>query len=323
MREQEPDPGDRAEHRVQPPPRRLDSVERRQQAAIPDQRSEPVIPGGPRREVEAAVRTGLADRGILTTRRPDGHRDPCEAAAVGVADDDPDGVPDLDRGGLRLEGLEADQEQAAENEHRITVQTPDQHTEIEDLGRRPFAEVHAEMLALAASIRAGRSRGKVLLVEHQPVYTAGRATPPDEIGDGVVPIERGGRITWHGPGQLVVYPIVPLPRRDVRAWLRALETFGVDVCARFGLEAEPSVDGTGVFVERRKVASIGVAIRGWTNLHGIAINVAMDLAAFHRIRPCGLDPEVMSDLSRCAGRPVSLDDAKVAARACLPALLGG
>jgi lipoyl(octanoyl) transferase len=201
--------------------------------------------------------------------------------------------------------------------------TPDAHLSIEDLGRRPFAEVHAEMLALHASIRAGRSPGKVLLVEHDHVYTAGRATPAAELGPGVVAIERGGRITWHGPGQLVVYPIVPLPRRDVRAWLRGLESFGIGVCARFGLEAAASVDGTGVFVGDRKVASIGVAIRSWINLHGIAINVAVDLAGFRAIRPCGLDPARMSDLSREAGRPIARADAVAAARACLPGLLAG
>lgn len=194
--------------------------------------------------------------------------------------------------------------------------------DVEDLGRRAFGDVHREMLELVASIRAGRSPGKVLLVEHDPVYTAGRATPPEERGPDVVAIERGGRTTYHGPGQLVVYPIVPLPRRDVRAWLRALERLGVEVCARFHLVGEPSVDGTGVFVAGRKVASIGVAIRSWINLHGIAINVDMDLDAFRAIRPCGLDPTIMSDLSRCTGRTVTMAEAKDAVRACLPELLG-
>ncbi|MGA0867397.1 MAG: lipoyl(octanoyl) transferase LipB [Planctomycetota bacterium] len=193
---------------------------------------------------------------------------------------------------------------------------------VEVLGRRSFEEIHAEMRAIAASIRTQGSPGKVLLVEHDPVFTAGRATPDSDLRSDIVPIERGGRITYHGPGQLVVYPIVPLPRRDVRAWLRALEAFGVAVCAEFGLDAEPSVDGTGVFVDGRKVASIGVAIRSWVNLHGISINVAMDLSAFHRIRPCGLDPDIMSDLSRCAGRAISLAEAIDAAARQVPALLG-
>lgn len=194
--------------------------------------------------------------------------------------------------------------------------------DIEDLGRAAFADVHRTMLALGSGIRAGAARGKVLLVEHDPVYTAGRATPATDIGPEVVPIERGGRVTFHGPGQLVVYPIVPLPKKDVRAWLSALEQLGVDVCAEFGLHGEPSLDGTGVFVGGRKVVSIGVAIRAWINLHGLAINVAMDLSPFRRIRPCGLDPDVMSDLSRCAGRPITIAAAKQAVIRCVPRLLG-
>mgnify|MGYP002623747627 FL=1 len=178
----------------------------------------------------------------------------------------------------------------------------------------------ARMRALHADVAAG-APGRVLFVEHEPVYTAGRATPPDELGLGVVPIERGGRVTYHGPGQLVVYPIVRLPRRDVRDWLRRLERFGVRVAARFGLAAEPSVDGTGVFVDGRKIASIGVAVRRWTNLHGIGINVAMDAAPWRAVRPCGLSPDVMTDLSRAAGVPISMADAAAAAAAAISVLV--
>lgn len=189
--------------------------------------------------------------------------------------------------------------------------------EIEDLGRQPFAAVHRRMLELHAAVRAGGHAGAVLLVEHEPVYTAGRATPAAEMQPSFVPVERGGRITYHGPGQLVVYPIVPLPRRDLRDWLQRLERFGIAVAARFGLAAEGSVDGTGVFVGRHKLASIGVAVRHWINLHGISINVQMDLQPWHRVRPCGLAPEVMSDLSRLCGRAVSMEAARAAARAAV------
>lgn len=194
--------------------------------------------------------------------------------------------------------------------------------EIVDLGRREYEQVHREMLELVRSIRSDRSRGKVWLVEHEPIYTAGRATPRELLeSEGVRAIERGGQITYHGPGQLVIYPIVPLPERDVRAWLRGLEDLGIAICAALGLRAEGSVDGTGVFVDGRKVGSIGVAIRHWINFHGISLNVAMDLSPFHRIQPCGLDPEIMSDLSRVLGRAVSMEEARDAARAALPALL--
>jgi lipoyl(octanoyl) transferase len=185
---------------------------------------------------------------------------------------------------------------------------------IEDLGRADYGAVLPRMRDLHARVCSGGSPGQILFVEHEPVYTAGRATPTGELGPGIVAVERGGRVTYHGPGQLVVYPIVPLPHRDLRDWLRRLEAFGIAVCADFGLRATASVDGTGVFVGRRKIASIGVAVRRWINLHGIAINVAMDLAAWHRVRPCGLAPETMTDLRTATGREVALDEVKASAR---------
>jgi lipoyl(octanoyl) transferase len=212
----------------------------------------------------------------------------------------------------------------------MTDVSPSEPPRVVDLGRRAYGPVHEEMLATLDRVHRRESPGVVFLVEHDPVYTAGRATPADQLGGGgedIVEIERGGQITYHGPGQLVVYPVVHLPKKDVRAWLRAIEAFGVAICAKFDLDATPSVDRTGVFVGdpdegARKIASIGVAIRHWINLHGISINVDMDLSAFHSIRPCGLDPNVMTDLRRETRRPVSLDEARDAAVACLPTLLG-
>lgn len=193
--------------------------------------------------------------------------------------------------------------------------------EILDLGRRAYAEVHGAMLERVEALRQD-GPDAVWLVEHEGVFTAGRATPAAELArEDVIAIERGGQVTWHGPGQLVVYPLLRLPRRDLRAWLKALEAFGIAVCAEFGLQAEASVDGTGVFVAGKKLASIGVAVRHWVNFHGIALNVDVDLAGFAGIQPCGLDPGVMSDLSRACGRTVSLEEAKAAARRCLPPLL--
>jgi lipoate-protein ligase B len=192
---------------------------------------------------------------------------------------------------------------------------------IEVLGRAPYGPVLARMRELHAAVHRGDDAGCVLFVEHEPVYTAGRATPASELGDGVVQIERGGKITFHGPGQLVVYPIVHLPRRDVRDWLRRLEAFGVRVANAFGLAGEPSVDGTGVFVAGRKLASIGVAVKHWINLHGIAVNVAMDMAPWCAVRPCGLSPDVMTDLTTAAGRPVTMTDAIAAATAAVSVLV--
>jgi len=193
--------------------------------------------------------------------------------------------------------------------------------EVLDLGRAPFAPTHARMLQIADAVRKRELPGMTLLVEHDPVYTAGRATDADDITDDIIPVERGGKITYHGPGQLVVYPVVRLPRRDVRDWLRRLEQLGVAVCEAFGLEATPSVDGTGVFVGDRKVVSIGVAVRHWINLHGLSINVDMDLDAFRQIRPCGLDPSVMSDLSSLTGRAIPITEVAAAVTDLLGALL--
>ncbi len=186
--------------------------------------------------------------------------------------------------------------------------------EIEDLGRADYTATLERMRILHARVAGGLEPGRVLLVEHDPVYTAGRATPREELGPKVVPIERGGKITYHGPGQLVIYPIVELPVRDARDWLRRLERFGVSVCSAFGIEAKASVDGTGVFCGAHKIASIGVAIKRWTNLHGIAINVAMDRSPWFAVRPCGRPPETMSDLSSAVGRPITLDEVRLAVR---------
>lgn len=179
------------------------------------------------------------------------------------------------------------------------------------------------MRALLDEVHRGESVGEIWLLEHEPVYTAGRATPKEDLTDEILPIERGGKITFHGPGQLVIYPIVPLPHHDVRRWLRSLERFGMSICEHFGLEAHPAADSTGVYTGRHKVASIGVHIKHWINLHGIAVNVDMDMTFFVPIRPCGLDPTVMSDLSRELSRKVTMDEARQAARLALPALLTG
>ncbi|MEM7202747.1 MAG: lipoyl(octanoyl) transferase LipB [Planctomycetota bacterium] len=183
-----------------------------------------------------------------------------------------------------------------------------------DWGHTRYADAHERMLLLAERVRKGEDPGAVILVEHERVCTAGRATPADELGPGVVPVARGGRITWHGPGQLVVYPVLRLPRRDVRDWLRRLEELGVAVCRSFGLAPRASVCGTGVYVGGMKIVSIGVAVQRWVNTHGLSINARLDADAFLGIRPCGLEPSQMSDLSRAVDREVSLAEVKAAVR---------
>lgn len=192
--------------------------------------------------------------------------------------------------------------------------------EVENLGQKPYEPLLLQMRELHESVQRGAD-GRIWLVEHEPVYTAGRATPKDEITAGIVPIERGGKITYHGPGQLTIYPIVPLPKRDLRDWLKRIETFGVRIAESFGLEAEPSVDGTGVFVAGRKFASIGVAVKRWVNLHGIGVNITVDKAPWQKVRPCGLSPDIMTDLSTATGRTISMQEAAEHATAVVSVLL--
>lgn len=194
---------------------------------------------------------------------------------------------------------------------------------LEALGRQPYAPTLVAMRELAAAVASNDAPPTVWFVEHEPVYTAGRATSPSDLqaaqatGLEIVPIERGGKITYHGPGQLTVYPVVPVVPRDLRAWLRRIEQFGVAIARAFGVAALPSVDGTGVFAGEKKFASIGIAVRRWVSMHGIGINISMDLAPWQAVRPCGMSPEVMTDLSRAAGRSISMDLALAAAQAAV------
>ena len=186
--------------------------------------------------------------------------------------------------------------------------------EIENLDQRGYEQVLAAMRQRHELVATNAAAGAIWLVEHDPVYTAGRATQAADLRDGIVPVERGGQVTWHGPGQLTIYPIIKLPKRDVRDWLRRIERFGVQIAAAFGLDAEPSVDGTGVFVAGRKFASIGVAVKRWTNLHGIGVNVAVQGSPWHAVRPCGRSPDVMTDLSTASGRAITVPEVAAVAR---------
>ena len=147
---------------------------------------------------------------------------------------------------------------------------------------------------------------RLLLLEHPAVYTLGRGADPRFLGlaaSGPIPIvrsSRGGQVTYHGPGQLVGYPIVDLRahRCDVRWYVRQLETVLIDALAQAGLAGERREGAPGVWVRGAKIASIGVAIRRWVTWHGVALNIGADLSAFERITPCGLDGVRMTSLER-------------------------
>ena len=171
-----------------------------------------------------------------------------------------------------------------------------------------------------------RIRGAIpdalVLVEHPPVVTLGRHRQPDAFTalatDRDVPvyeIERGGQATYHGPGQLVGYPIVKLEdeRRDLHRYLRDLEVVLMDALGEFGISTQRSEGATGVWTSgqpSRKLASIGIAVRRWVTYHGFALNVSTDLRDFRLISPCGFDPEVMTSMTQELNRPVPLDEVK-------------
>lgn len=166
----------------------------------------------------------------------------------------------------------------------------------------------------------------MLLVEHEAVYTAGKRTQPEDRpmdGSPVVDVDRGGRITWHGPGQLTGYPILRLPSPvDVMEYVHRLEAAIMTVCAAYGIATERQDDRTGVWVpadERgpaRKIAAIGVRVARGVTMHGFALNCNNSLDAYHRIVPCGIRDAGVTTLSEELGRDVSISevvDALVAA----------
>lgn len=188
--------------------------------------------------------------------------------------------------------------------------------EVWDLGRRlvPYQEAWDRQRALHAAVSAGMAPNTVVLLEHPSVFTAGRSTQPGDLpfdGSTVLEVDRGGRITWHGPGQLIAYPIVRLGEPlDVRRFVQRLEQAIIDTCAELGL-ATGRVDGrTGVWVQgERKVAAIGVRVSRGTTMHGLALNCSCDLAAYERIVPCGIRDAGVTSLSAELDRAVTVGQA--------------
>jgi lipoyl(octanoyl) transferase len=198
------------------------------------------------------------------------------------------------------------------------------------LGRIPFADGLAVQLDLADKIRRRVIGDTIVLAEHDPVYTIGRTRDRSSLAAAsrlphpVVEISRGGQATFHGPGQLVGYPILNLEERgrDLHRYLRALESALVATCARFGLAARPRDGLTGVWVGSRKLASIGVGVRHWVSLHGFALNVTAEcLAGFRSIVPCGIAGVEMTCLAREAGSDIAVADVAAAVQSPLESAL--
>ncbi len=171
--------------------------------------------------------------------------------------------------------------------------------EVMRLGRRGYEETHALQQELVEKRLKGEITDTLILVEHDPVVTVGRGADraaAEAAGLPVFEVERGGEATYHGPGQVVAYPILALPegRRDLHRYMRDLEEVVIRVLDELDLAGRREEGKTGVWIAERKVASIGVAVRRWVTWHGLALNVHTDLEAFQPFRPCGLDPGVMT-----------------------------
>ena len=194
------------------------------------------------------------------------------------------------------------------------------------LGTLPYGAALARQLAAVEARRAG-GPDRLLLLEHPPVVTLGRSSKPENLrtpreqlalrGIEVHEIARGGDITWHGPGQLVGYLVADLAARgaqDVSAWLRGIEASLLEALAESGVPSRRIEGMTGVFVAApgtpRKIASIGVGLKGWISYHGFALNVTPDLAGFDDIVPCGLSGVTMTSLARELGSRLALGSAE-------------
>ncbi|HEV2316667.1 MAG TPA: lipoyl(octanoyl) transferase LipB [Thermoplasmata archaeon] len=181
-----------------------------------------------------------------------------------------------------------------------------------DWGLREYTDALAEMRRMRAQRRRGEIPDTLILVEHPPVITVGVQGGDGEMlppGIAVVSVERGGKSTYHGPGQLVAYPIVDLDRRgrDVRRFVHETEELVVRTLATVGLTAGRVTGRRGVWVDgERKIASVGIAVEEWVTFHGLALNVTNDLAPFAAFHPCGFDGRVMTSVERELARPISV-----------------
>jgi lipoyl(octanoyl) transferase len=185
------------------------------------------------------------------------------------------------------------------------------------LGRINFADALALQEDIVARKREDRDAAdEILLLEHEPVYTIGRT--PDKssllsaahLPHPVFAINRGGQATYHGPGQLMSYPIVDLRRcgQDLHRYLRWLEQTLMEFLASYGISATQREGLTGVWVGNRKIASIGVGVRHWITMHGFALNVCGDLSPFANIVPCGISDVTMTSMEKETGKSLSVVD---------------
>jgi lipoyl(octanoyl) transferase len=196
--------------------------------------------------------------------------------------------------------------------------------DVRDLGRMPYEPCVELQRALLEDVLAGNARSTLLLVEHDPVLTLGANFHAENLrlpmeayaerGIQVARTDRGGDVTYHGPGQLVAYPVFNLEEvgKDLHRWLREVEESVIRTLGSFGLEGRRFAPNTGVWVEDRKVCALGIKVRRWVSMHGLALNCDNDLSPFGLIVPCGIQGYGVTSLSDELGRRVGVEEAKPA-----------
>lgn len=193
--------------------------------------------------------------------------------------------------------------------------------EIVDLGRMGYLEAWEEQLRLLEEVQNGAS-DRLIFVEHPPVLTLGASfheenllrTPAEyeAIGIEIHRTDRGGDVTYHGPNQLVIYPIFDVARhgKDLHKWIRGLEETMLLTLRHFGLEGRRFPPHTGAWIGDEKVAAIGIKVKRWVSLHGIALNCDNDLDVFQSFVPCGIADYGVTSMTKAAGRTITIQDAK-------------
>ena len=189
-----------------------------------------------------------------------------------------------------------------------------------NLGRISYQDALEKQLDILAQVQNGETEDTLLLLEHNPVLTLGASFHPENLlhpaewyeaqGIEVLPTDRGGDITYHGPGQLVAYPIFDVAKhsKDLHRWMRGLEQTVIEALREFDLNGERLDVNSGVWINEKKVCAIGIKIKRWVSMHGIAINCNPDLMPFSTIIPCGIRSHGVTSISQELGRIVIVED---------------
>ena len=188
-----------------------------------------------------------------------------------------------------------------------------------DLGHSSYEKVWDLQKKMQSQRINSRINDTLIFVEHEPVYTLGKNANKNHVLQNIDPdikiyhIERGGDVTYHGPGQLVVYPIIDLSnyKKSISWYMRAIEQVSIDTLSEYDIKAVRNLDLTGVWVEDEKIAAQGVKISRWVTMHGFSINVNTNLEYYNNIIPCGIFDKGVTSMSKLLGRDVNIDRLKM------------